>query len=66
MAFVDAAEPVPEERRAQLAADDLTRRRNIAERDPANIMAVRFFGEELTDRLVRALWGGDRQLPRPR
>ena len=66
LAFVDAAEPVPEERRAQLAADDLTRRRNIAERDPANIMAVRFFGEELTDRLVRALWGGDRQLPRPR
>ena len=66
LAFVDAAEPVSEERRAQLATDDLTRRRNIAERDPANIMAVRFFGDELTDRLVRALWGGDRQLPRPR
>ncbi|MGI9622771.1 MAG: hypothetical protein ACR2PK_08040, partial [Acidimicrobiales bacterium] len=63
--FVDEAEPVAEERRVQLAADDLTRRRNIAERDPANIMAVRFFGQELTDRLVRALWGGDRELPRP-
>ncbi len=41
------------------------RRKTIAERDPANIMAVRFFGQELTDRLVRALWGGDRELPRP-
>ncbi len=65
LAHVDSATPVPQERRAQLASDDETRRRNIAERDPANIMAVRFFGEELTDTLVRALWGGDRQLPRP-
>ena len=63
--WVDEAEPVPAERRGQLAADDLVRRRNIAERDPANVMAVRFFGEEMTDRLVRALWGGDRVLPRP-
>ncbi|MDG2261668.1 MAG: oxidoreductase, partial [Actinomycetota bacterium] len=65
LAFVDEAEPVPAERRVQLAADDLTRRRNIAERDPANVMAVRFFGDNLTSRLVAALWGGDRQLPRP-
>ena len=63
--WVAEAEPVPRERRQQLAADDLARRRNIAERDPANIMGVRFFGEEMTDRLVRALWGGDRVLPRP-
>ena len=59
------ADPVPPERRAQLAADDLARRRNIAERDPANVMSVRFFGQELSDRLVRTLWGGDRVLPRP-
>ena len=65
LGWVDEAEPVPAERRGQLAADDLARRRNIAERDPANVMAVRFFGEEMTDRLVRALWGGDRVLPRP-
>lgn len=65
LGWVDEAEPVPAERRDQLAADDLARRRNIAERDPANVMAVRFFGEEMTDRLVRALWGGDRVLPRP-
>ena len=63
--WVDEAEPVPAERRAQLVSDDLARRRNIAERDPANVMGVRFFGEEMTDRLVRALWGGDRVLPRP-
>ena len=63
--WVDEAEPVPMERRERLAADDLSRRRNIAERDPANVMAVRFFGQEMHDRLVRALWGGDRMLPRP-
>ena len=63
--YVDEAEPVEVDRRPMLAANDLTRRRNIAERDPANVMSVRFFGEEMTDRLVRALWGGDRVLPRP-
>ena len=56
---------MPVERRERLAADDLARRRTIAERDPANVMGVRFFGPEMTDRLVRALWGGDRVLPRP-
>lgn len=65
LGYVDEAVPVPEDRRAQLAADDLARRRTLAERDPANIMAVRFFGEELTGSLVRARWGGDRQIPRP-
>jgi hypothetical protein len=61
---VDAAEPTPPEERAALAARDLDFRRTIAERDPANNMAVRYFGEEMTDRLVRSLWGGDRVLPR--
>ncbi|WP_433382767.1 oxidoreductase [Actinoplanes sp. CA-142083] len=63
--WVDAAERVPAEEQAALAATDLTIRRNIAERDPANVMGVRFFGEETTTKLVRALWGGDRELPRP-
>ncbi|GAA2211628.1 hypothetical protein GCM10009850_070880 [Nonomuraea monospora] len=63
--WVDEAEPVPEGERAALAAADLAVRRNIAERDPANVMGVRYFGQELTDRLVRGLWGGDRTLPRP-
>jgi len=63
--WVDEAEPVPESERAALAAGDLAIRRNIAERDPANVLGVRFFGQETTDRLVRGLWGGDRELPRP-
>ena len=65
LAHVDEAEPVHPDRRDLLAAHDLLRRRNIAERDPANVMGVRFFGQEMTDRLVRALWGADRLLPRP-
>lgn len=65
LAHVDAAPPVPVEERAALAARDLAVRRNVADRDPANAMGVRFFGEEMTERLVRSLWGGDRVLPRP-
>ncbi|MET8650465.1 oxidoreductase [Nocardia aurea] len=65
LGWVDAAEPVPAEQRAELAGRDLAIRRNIAERDPANVMGERMFGAELTERLVRALWGGDRVLPRP-
>lgn len=63
--WVDEAEAVPEEERAALAERDLAIRRNIADRDPANVMGVRLFGQETTDRLVRGLWGGDRVLPRP-
>lgn len=64
LSWVDEAERVPAEEQAQLAADDLATRRNVAERDPANEMGDRFFGKDLTNQLVRALWGGDRQLPR--
>ena len=64
-AHLDAAEPVPEPERAALAARDLAVRRNIADRDPANIMGVRFFGEAMTAELVSSLWGGNRTLPRP-
>jgi hypothetical protein len=63
--WVDEAEPVPVEERPALAAADEAIRRNIAERDPANVMGDRFFGPETTQRLVRALWGGDRVLARP-
>ncbi len=66
LGWVDEAEIVPVEERAELAARDEATRRNIAERDPANEMGDRFFGEEMTQRLVRALWGGDRELPRAR
>ncbi|HKY14674.1 MAG TPA: hypothetical protein VJM33_07085 [Microthrixaceae bacterium] len=59
------ATPVPEPRRAALAERDLAMRRNIAERDPANSLAERFYGAELTARLVGSLWGDGRTLPRP-
>lgn len=65
LGWVEDAEPVPAGERAALADRDLAVRRNIAERDPANVMGERLFGAELTGRLVRALWGGDRELPRP-
>jgi hypothetical protein len=63
--WVDAAPVVPEDERPALRARDEAVRRNIAERDPANVMGVKYFGEEMTKDLVNALWGGDRQLPRP-
>ncbi|OPC79667.1 oxidoreductase [Embleya scabrispora] len=65
LGWVDRAPRVPDGERAELAARDLAMRRNIAERDPANVMGVRYFGQDTTDRLVRALWGGDRRLRRP-
>lgn len=65
LAWVDEADEVPLDERAALAASDEATRRNIAERDPANEMGERFFGEAMTEKLVRALWGGDRILPRP-
>ncbi|MEV0585391.1 oxidoreductase [Nonomuraea sp. NPDC050310] len=65
LTWVDEAEPVPVQERPALAAADLATRRNIAERDPANVMGVRYFGEQETERLVRGLWGGDRTLPGP-
>ncbi|AFY34610.1 red chlorophyll catabolite reductase [Calothrix sp. PCC 7507] len=60
--WVDGAEPVPEQERAALSERDLIVRRAIAERDPDNQIAARLFGEEMTDKLVRSLWGGDRIL----
>ncbi|WP_066377433.1 MULTISPECIES: red chlorophyll catabolite reductase [unclassified Anabaena] len=64
LSWIDTAAPVAESERAALAERDLFVRRTIAERDPDNKVAVRFFGEEMTDKLVRSLWGGDRILSR--
>ena len=60
LTWVDEAEPVAESERAALSKRDLNVRRAIAERDPDNQRGVALFGAELTDTLVRALWGGDR------
>jgi len=65
LSWVDQAEPVPVSERQALAARDLYIRRTIAERDPANAVADRLYGKEMTNELVRTLWGGDRVLPRP-
>jgi len=64
-AHLDAGDPTDPADRVALAGRDLQVRRNVADRDPANIMGVRYFGEEMTERLVSCLWGGSRVLPRP-
>ena len=64
LGWVDAAEAVPAEKRAALAARDLKIRSTICNRDPANAIAVRLFGQEMADDLVKTLWGGNRTLPR--
>ena len=48
-----------------IAERDLTVRRTITERDPANVVVEKLFGKQLGERLVRQLWGADRKLPRP-
>jgi hypothetical protein len=60
LGWLAEADPVPAAERAALAARDLAVRRNSAEGDPANIVVQRMYGAALTERLVRALWGGDR------
>lgn len=63
--YLDDAGPTPVDQRAALARRDLDMRRNIAQRDPANALAARFYGDELTERLVGALWGEHRSIERP-
>ena len=58
--WVDEAEPVAEDIRTALAERDLFLRRSSAEQDPGNKLAEQMFGKELTDKVVQALWGGDR------
>ncbi len=64
-AHLDEAEPTRPEDREALATRDLAMRRNIAQRDPANSLAERFYGAELTERLVGSLWGEHRSIERP-
>jgi hypothetical protein len=63
--WVKEAKPVPVEKRAELAERDLILRRTIVKRDPANVLAARRLGPDMEERLVNALWGADRQIPRP-
>ena len=57
IAWVKSAEPVPQAERAALAARDERVRKNICWRDPANVIAERVLGKEMTDKLVRVLSG---------
>jgi len=65
LGWVEAGHDVAPAERAPLAERDLILRRTIAQRDPANIMGTRLFGEDMTQDLIRALWGAERRLPRP-
>jgi hypothetical protein len=63
-AWLDAAPTVPLDEQAALAERDLKVRRYAAELDPANALAVRYFGPDKVQLLERQLWGGDRELAR--
>lgn len=51
---------VPAEKQAEIAFRDLAIRRNTAELDPANVVVEKIYGKELTDGLVKGLWGGEK------
>lgn len=61
LTWVKQAEPVPVDRQTVLAERDLRMRRITAERDPGNALAVKIFGTELADRLVRSLWSKEHE-----
>jgi len=65
LANIEKSAILPESERPAQAARDESIRREIALRDPMNEMVERMFGVELSDKLVNALWGGNRKLPRP-
>ncbi len=65
LANVDkSGEVAAADRTAQAERDELIRK-EIALRDPMNEMVERMYGKETSDKLVNALWGGNRALPRP-
>jgi len=65
LANVEKSAIQPAEQRAAQAERDELVRREIALRDPMNEMVERMYGPELSSKLVNALWGGNRVLPRP-
>lgn len=64
-AMLNTASTVTGAEKQVIADRDLLIRRTITERDPANIVVEKLFGQALGRRLVKQLWGGDRKLPRP-
>ncbi len=59
--LVKNATPVPTEQQPALQARDEFVRRTIVEKDPANHLADRMFGAPMRERLVRILWGAERE-----
>lgn len=58
--LMEHAQTTPQEYRAELKARDQLIRNNIVELDPANPIAVRLVGQDMTDRLVRILSAKER------
>lgn len=60
IAMVKEAEPTPEAERAALGKRDEFVRRTICERDPANVVAEKVLGADMTQALVEVMWGANR------
>ncbi len=63
--WVDEAEATDPAIRASLMARDEKIRQTVCERDPANNLGDKLFGEDNAREMVATLWGGNRTLPRP-
>lgn len=59
--MVQEAQPIAEERRPAIAWRDHVLRKTIVEKDPANVLADRMLGAPMRERLVRILWGAERE-----
>jgi hypothetical protein len=58
--WVDEAKPLSPEATKENLERDRYIRREVANRDPVNALAEKFFGKDMTDRLIDALWGVQR------
>ncbi len=58
--WVDEAKVLPADKQEQMKERDRYIRKEVANRDPVNSLAEKFFGKEMTDKLIDALWGVER------
>lgn len=59
--LVQEAQPTAEAHRPAIAQRDHVLRKTIVEKDPANVLADRMLGAPMRERLVRILWGAERE-----
>ncbi|MEH6549216.1 MAG: hypothetical protein V7711_08990 [Pseudomonadales bacterium] len=64
LGWLDKPAASPESEWEARAERDEFIRRTIADRDPVNPLVAKLFGDETANNAIRALWGGDRHLPR--